>query len=520
MPDPVRLQFPFSENRLIKNGRRKFFLRLVYFRKAVAFCMQKNRRRREGNGGTALTLIGDYQKDNTLLSQKLRVSESFDVVCRELEGPAGRLSFYFVDGFVKDEVMEKIMEFLLKAKKEEYCGNAQTFLRRMIPYVEASLEQRVPAVVTAVLSGQLALIVQGITGALLLDVRTYPARGPEEPEDDRVLRGSRDGFTETLVFNTALIRRRIRDPALTMRQFSVGRRSKTDVVLCYMDGTADPKLLQSLCDRISTLRVDALNMGQESLMEALLTGHWLNPFPRVRYTERPDAASACLLEGRILMLVDNSPAAAILPTCLLDFLQETDDYCFPPLTGTYLRLTRTVIFLLTLLMTPTWYLLITHPQWIPERWAFLQISEPNTVPILLQLFIVEFAVDGLKLASLNTPGMLSGSFSVVSALILGDFAVKTGWFVPEVILYMAFVSIANFTQPSFELGYAFKFLRMMILLLTGIFGLWGYIGGIVLTVWLAASTKTISGKSYLYPAIPFNEKSLKALLIRKPLEKK
>ena len=466
-----------------------------------------------------MELTGNYQEDAKSLSQQLRVAESFDIVSRELEAPGGRLSFYFVDGFIKDEVMEKIMEFLLKAAPEAFTGEIQSVMNRTIPYVEAAAETKIPAIITAVLSGQIAMLAEGVTGAVMIDARTYPARGPEEPEDDRVLRGARDGFTETLIFNTALIRRRIRDPLLTVQHFSVGRRSKTDVALCYIDGSADPKLVHSLNDRLKSLRVDALTMGQESLAEGLLHGKWYNPFPKVRYTERPDAAAACLLEGRILLLVDNSPAAAILPTCLLDFAQETDDYCFPPLTGTYLRLTRISIFFLTLFFTPLWYLLISHPQYIPSWLSFIQVQEPNAVPILLQLFIIEFAVDGLKLASLNTPSMLSGSFSVVAALILGDFAVKIGWFVPEVILYMAFVAIANFTQPSFELGYAFKFLRMMLLLLTGIFGLWGFIGGSVLIIVLAATNKTISGKSYLYPLIPFNGPSLKALLFRKPVPK-
>ena len=299
--------------------------------------------------------IGIYQEDTKALSQQLRVTESFDVVNRELESPGGKLSFYFVDGFVKDEVMEKIMEFLLKAPPENFSGEIQKAMNRLIPYVEAAAEPKIPAVVTAVLSGQIAMLAEGLKGAILIDARTYPARGPEEPEDDRVLRGARDGFTETLIFNTALIRRRIRDPFLTVQHFSVGRRSKTDVALCYIDGSADPKLVRSLADRLKSLRVDSLTMGQESLAEGLLHGKWYNPFPKVRYTERPDAAAACLLEGRILLLVDNSPAAAILPTCLLDFAQETDDYCFPPLTGTYLRLVRISIFFLTLFFTPLWY---------------------------------------------------------------------------------------------------------------------------------------------------------------------
>ena len=223
-------------------------------------------------------LTGIYQEDTKALSQQLRVAESFDVVNRELESPGGKLSFYFVDGFVKDEVMEKIMEFLLKAPSENFAGEVQKVMNRLIPYVEAAAEPKISAVITAVLSGQIALLAEGLKGAILIDARTYPARGPEEPEDDRVLRGARDGFTETLIFNTALIRRRIRDPFLTVQHFSVGRRSKTDVALCYIDGSADPKLVRSLTDRLKSLRVDSLTMGQESVLTRLPPVYWREGF--------------------------------------------------------------------------------------------------------------------------------------------------------------------------------------------------------------------------------------------------
>lgn len=199
-------------------------------------------------------------------------------------------------------------------------------------------------------------------------------------------------------------------------------------------------------------------------------------------------------------------------------MQETDDYYFPPLTGSYLRILRYAVFLLTLLLTPTWYLLITHPEWLGERLEFLKVSSETNLPIIVQLFIIEFSLDGLKLASMNTPSSLNNTFGVVGGLILGDFAVQIGWFVPEVIVYMAFVSIANFSQSSYELGYAFKFMRMLLLLLTGIFRLYGYISGLIIIVILAATNETANGKrNYLYPLIPLNLKALKRLIVREKL---
>lgn len=178
-----------------------------------------------------------------------------------------------------------------------------------------------------------------------------------------------------------------------------------------------------------------------------------------------------------------------------------------------------IVFLVTIFLTPVWFLLIQNPGWIPPWLDFIKIAEPNTVPIVAQLLIFEIVIDGLKLASLNTPSALSNSFSVVGALILGEFAVEARWFVPEVILYMALVAIGNFTQPSFELGYAFKLIRILLIVLTAIFNLWGFIAGILVMLVLLATNRTPAGTSYLYPLIPFKWSALSRLLIRRKMHR-
>lgn len=450
----------------------------------------------------------------------LQPEKSFDLVCRNTEIAGHRCALLFVDGMIKDEVMEKMLEYFLKLAPSvwEDVADMQSFARRIIPYVEVADEDRLEAACTAILSGNLGLFIEGFSACALVDVRTYPVRGVEEPEKDKVLRGSRDGFVETVVFNTALIRRRIRDPKLVMSIQSAGESSHTDIVVCYMEDRADLELVGRIKERISHIQVQGLTMSQESLAEALISTKWHNPFPKTRYTERPDTASAALLEGRIVVLVDNSPSAMILPSGIFDFFREADDYYFPPITGTYLRITRIVIFLLTLFLTPLWLLLVEHPQWIPPWLAFIGVSEPNGVPILAQLLVLEFAVDGLRMASTNTPSIMSNSLSIIGALLLGDFAVQSGWFVPETILYAAFTAIANYAQPSLELGFAFKFARLGLLILTGCFGLWGFLGGTVLFLIILCSTRTLSGKSYLYPLIPFNARDFKRVFVRRKLE--
>ena len=249
-------------------------------------------------------------------------------------------------------------------------------------------------------------------------------------------------------------------------------------------------------------------------MEAIVDKGWWNPFPKVRYTERPDSAAAAVYEGRIIVLVDNSATAMILPATIFEFAEEANDFYFPPVVGTYLRIVRFLIFIVTLLLTPTWYMLAERPD-LPQWLSFVAIKEPAGLPLWLQLFVFEFAIDGLKLASLNTPQALSNSFSVLGALILGDFAVKAGWFAPEVIMYMGLAAIGNFAQPSFELGYAVKLLRMMLTALIALFGVYGYAGGIILTVLMMVLTRTVSDGHYLYPLIPLRPRALLGLFVRR-----
>ena len=462
-------------------------------------------------------LSNDYRKNVELLDSLLRVKENFDIIKKPLTMGQDELTFYYIDGFVKDGVMQKMMIYFLSVGKLGTGADAaERFLKGHVPYVETEITESVDVLSSMILSGAVVMLGSSFDAkAIVIDARTYPAREPSEPQNDRVMLGARDGFVETLIFNTALIRRRIRDTSLTMTYISIGERSKTDVVLCYMKGRADKEFVAYIEKKLRTIRTDALPMGHQSLSECLIRSRWYNPFPKVRTTERPDAAAAQLLEGSVMIIVDNSPEVMILPTSIFDFMQETNDYYFPPLTGTFLRLVRQVIMWLTLFMTPVWFLLIKNPQLVPDFLAFTIPEAEGRIPILAQLLLTEFVIDGLRMASMNTPDMLSNSLSVVGGLILGDFAISIGWLIPEVILYMAFVSIANFSQRNYQLGYAFKFLRILLLILTALFNLWGFFIGVATVLLLLASNKTVNGKrSYLYPVIPFCWPAFKALFFR------
>lgn len=448
-----------------------------------------------------------------MLEQKLRVDYNFDILERRIKIAGKDAGFFFIDGFVQETMAEKLMQFFYSLKPEN-LKDIDTFLQVGMPYTEVEKCDDVEQAVTMFLSGVSLMIIDGFKECLLIDCRTYPARNVSEPWKDRVLRGSRDGFVETLVNNAALLRRRIRDTKFSMEMFSVGTRSKSDVVMCYIEDKVDKKLLENIRTRIKRIEVEALTMNVESFAECMFNHRWINPFPKYKYSERPDTATAAVLDGNIVIMVDNSPAVMIVPTSIFDLIEEPDDYNFAPLVGTYLRLSRFLFSIVTVLLTPTWLLLIMNPQWLPQWLSFITVSDEITVPVVLQLILLEFAVDGLKMAAVNTPTLLSTPLSIIAGIVVGEYAVSSGWFNQEALLYMAVVTVGTYSQASFEMGYALKFVRVTSLCLTALFGIWGYLAGIAVGVISIAFNNTISGKSYIYPIIPFDAKRLKRCIFR------
>ncbi|MBP3495973.1 MAG: spore germination protein [Clostridia bacterium] len=461
----------------------------------------------------------DLEENIKEIDKILNVEENFDIIKKEMSINNEKVVMYYVDGFVTSAIMQKLIMHLTTVKEfgSGKEGDVEKFVKKSVPSVEVDAVYDMDMLVTMVLSGCSAILAKGFgNGAVIVDARSYPARVTEEPGNDRVMRGARDGFVETLIFNTAMIRRRIRDPKLTVKYLNVGEKSKTDISVVYLEGKADPVYVKSLIKKIESIKTDALPMGHQSLIECLLRKRRYNPFPRVRCTERPDCACASILEGSVIVICDTSPEALILPTSIFDFLQDTDDYYFTPITGSYLRLVRQLVFWGAVVLTPVWYYFVSNPDVVPQWLNFIIPEDYGNVPILAQLILVELVVDGLKLASLNTPSVMSNSFGVIGGLLLGDFAVEVGWLSADVIFYMAIVSMASFTQSNYELGYALKFVRIITLIAIELIGAWGLLLGALISIILIVSTETINGKrSYLYPLIPFNARALSRLIFRR-----
>ncbi len=446
--------------------------------------------------------------------------KSFDIIKKELLIANREAVLYFIDGFIKDELYEKMLEFLFKLKPEELQGiqDMSLFKKNKMPYVETSVSYQADDIKTAILSGPSVLIINGICGALIVDTRTYPSRSIEEPRKDKSLRGSRDGFVETFVMNTALIRRRIRDEQLRMEYLQIGTKTKLDIAISYIEGKADKRVLEILRKKLKEIKVEGISMTQQAISEKLQKSAFFNPFPKFKFTERPDYASACILDGRIAVVMDNCPTVMILPVSLSDFFRETDDYYFLPLSGSYIRTLRVLVTLLTVIITPLYLLLFNNPSFVPDFLKFMFPKTAGAVPLIVQLLLLELLVDGLRLASVNTPDTLSNSLGIIGGLLISDFAINAGWFIVESILFTAFITIAGFSLPSFEMSYALKFERILLLLLTQFFGLWGLLGGGLFLFICMLNIKTLSGRGYLYPLIPFNPKAFLELFVRFPMK--
>ncbi|WP_152446575.1 spore germination protein [Bacillus sp. THAF10] len=461
-------------------------------------------------------MSGDFDKDVGYLKERMAVDKSFDLISLDLHYAGRKITMFLVDGFGKDDIMLFLMKFLSDLLPEDLEEHPlDKLLKTYIPYVEIEKTDDLEHVVDMVLSGPTVLIVEGLEEAVVIDSRTYPVRGPEEPDMERVVRGSRDGFVETMVFNCALIRRRVRDSSLRMEYLQVGRRSKTDISLCYLDELADPKLVEEIKSSLENIDTDGLPMAEKTLEEFVGGRHW-NPYPTVRFTERPDTAAAHLYEGHVLVIVDNSPSVIITPATFWHHLQHAEEYRNKPVVGAYLRLVRFFAVWASIFILPLWFLLATNTQLLPEQLSYVGPSETGTVPLIVQILIIEVGMDMLRMAAIHTPTSLGTALGLVAAILIGDVAVKVGLFVPEIILYLAIAAIGTFATPSYELSLANRLIRFVMLGLTFFFGVIGFMIGLLGLVLFLMSMKSYK-VPYLWPFIPFNYRGFRDVLIRSPI---
>lgn len=455
------------------------------------------------------------------LKSALPIPKSFDIVTRELLLGETRAYWAGINGFCKTEILQQIFADLQNPlyMKDSLVQDIALYLSAKIGYAQAQLSDDWDTILKNICSGPSVLFIDGFDQAILIDVRTYPARGVGEPDTERVSRGARDGFVETLLFNANLIRRRIRSPRLTFEILSVGMESKTDVAIAYLDDHADTALLEKLKDTLTHLNVTALTMGTKSLEELLVPRKWLHPLPSMHLTERPDVACSFLEEGHLVIIVDNSPSVLILPCNIFQFTQSPEDYYKSPIVGTYFRLVRFLCIPISLLLLPLFLLLTVHYPQLAQKWELLSTQKLPGPTIIFYILVVEFLLDLFKYSASVSSSRLSGSLSIVGGLIIGDIAVELHWASVEILFYAAITLLTSLSLASAEFGEGLRIYRIFLILSTAAFGIWGFAGGILLVLLSTATTPTFAGMSYLWPLFPFRWGALKTLLFRYPTTK-
>ena len=431
------------------------------------------------------------------LNQILGVGKSYDIVCRKMNIASKKVALYYVNGMVNHEVMTMILHNLDRLQQGEIVLNTlEKLFYAHINHIQVEVENKVPIVVDKIMSGQLTLLIDSENEVLIIDVRNYPARQPQEPDLEKVVRGSRDGFVETLLFNTALLRRRIREPSLKFELVQRGVRSKTDIVVAYIDDIANSKIVNNIKERIMAIDIDGLPMAEKAVEELITPGSYWNPFPKIRYTERPDVAAVHLLEGRVLIMVDTSPSVIIVPCTLWDHMQHAEEFRQNPTVGIYVRWIRYIGILASVFLIPLWFLFAMHPELLPSELKFIGPREEGNVPLFIQFIIAELAVDWVRLAAIHTPTPLATSLGIIGAILVGEVAVKIGLFMPEVVMYTAVAMVGIFLTPSIEVSWANRLVRIFLLIAAAIFGVYGLIISVIIVIVFLAKIKSI-GVSYL-----------------------
>ena len=273
----------------------------------------------------------------------------------------------------------------------------------------------------------IAVFVEGYEEALIVDVRSYPGRQPSEPDTEKVVRGSRDGYVENIIVNTALTRRRIRDRRLRFEIFRIGERSKTDISIAYIDDVANPSLIEVIKKELKNIKIDGLTMADKAIEEFLVKQGY-NPYPLVRYTERADVAATHLLEGHVLIFVDTSPSVIITPTTYFHHLQHAEEYRQSPAVGTFVRWTRFIGVLASLFLLPLWYLFVLDPSLLPEVIKYVGPQEQTNIPMIVQLLIADIGVEMFRIAAIHTPTPLSTAMGLIAAVLIGQIAIDVGLF--------------------------------------------------------------------------------------------
>lgn len=460
-------------------------------------------------------LSKNLEENIVKLRKLLAIRESFDFIERELYFGKTKIYMLAISGFIKTDVMQNVVADLQSlCEGEENIRDLDFFMDTKLGFAQVIYVEEWEPLLKTVLSGQTILIVDGFQKAVALDTRTYPQRSIEEPDTERVTRGAKDGFVENLIMNTALIRRRIRNPKLTFELHQVGRDSKTDVAIAYIQEKTESDLLKCIREKLDGLEATSLTMGVQSLKELLIPRSYLHPLPCMLSTERPDVASSYLEEGYVLLLADTSPLALVLPCNIFQFTQSPEDYYKSPIVGNYIRLMRLLSLFGSLLLLP---LFLLFGAYLPLPGEFALLKESMTpLKLFIMVLVIEIMLELFRYSTSHTSDRFAGALSIVGGLIIGDVAIELEWASPEVLFYGAATMLVTLSVASLEMAEGIRIYRIFLILCTGFFGLYGFAAGLLLIFLSVITTPTFGKTSYFWPLVPFQWQAFKTLLFRYP----
>lgn len=447
------------------------------------------------------------------LKKDLSYKTSFDVTFREISSNYHKYNVIFFNFLINNNSIINIIYSLNKFDSYEGVDSLTSVLLNEASTVSSNYEE----IYDSVLNGNVLIFVDDEEKAIISEVRNYPTRSISEPDSEKVVRGSKDGFTENIAINIGLIRRRIKSGSLHIEKYIIGSKSKTIVALVYIDGIIDKKILSHIKHRLSNVLVEELTMSDKAL-EELLINNKHNLYPLVKYTERPDTFSSHLYQGMFGILVDTSPSAILGPISIFDHMQHAEEFRQTKVAGSYLRITRYLGIILSFLAVPLWFSLIEYD--IIKLDYFGNIFEVNNdrLSILVQLLLMELGIEFIRMASIHTPNALSTSMGIIAGVIIGEMAINMNILSEQIVLLGAISAIGSYITPSYELSLANKITKIFLILMVFFFKIYGlFIGLIIIFIYLALQ-KSFT-RSYLYPLIPFNFKYLKKQIFRKSYKK-